>query len=92
MAAGKAFQFEWGSGVIEEEAQAEGKYHMPTIQLLRYTEGSAPGAMSLRFCHYSPTGRFGRPPLMISEDEIDLLRDAVRKTPKLRALLKRIVE
>lgn len=29
---------------------------------------------------------------MVPEEAIDLLRDAVRKTPKLRALLQRIAE
>ena len=30
----KTFSLHWGSGVVEEEAQIETPYHVPTIQLL----------------------------------------------------------
>ncbi len=36
-------------------------------------------------------GRFQRGPMMLGEDEIAALRDALRKTPKLRAMLRRLV-
>ena len=78
--------------VIEEEAQSRGKYHMPTIQLLRYTEGEAAGGWTLRFCSYGLTGRFSRSPLLLSHEDVEPLRDAIRKTPRLRELLRRLVE
>lgn len=88
----KTFRYPWGSGVVEAEAQASGKYHMPTIQLLRYAEGEPEGGWSLRFCNYSLTGRFSRSPLLLSDNELDELRVAIRKAPQLRALLKRLVD
>ena len=34
MTKSKTFSLHWGSGVIEEEAQIETRYHRPTVQLL----------------------------------------------------------
>ena len=82
----------WGSGQITEEASFLGEYHEPCVQLLEYTEGPAAGSVSIRFCYYSHDGRFQRSPLMLGEDEIDGLRDALSRTPKLRSLLQRLVE
>jgi hypothetical protein len=87
----RRFSFEWGSGVIAEEAQFEGEWNRPTIQLLKYTEGHAEGGASIRFCSYNHNGRFSRSPLMLSATEIDGLRDALRKTPELRELLQELV-
>ena len=86
----RPFSFHWGSGVIAEEAQFEGEWNRPTIQLLQYTEGEAKGGASVRFCSYNHNGRFSRSPLMLSSSEIDGLREALKKTPKLRALLKEL--
>ena len=88
----RSFKFHWGSGYVAEQAQVEGPHHMPTLQLLRYTEGEAAGDVSVRFCHYNHNGMFGRSSLMMSADEIDMMRDALRETPELRDLLKRLVE
>jgi hypothetical protein len=87
----RRFSFSWGSGVIAEEAQFEGEWNRPTIQLLKYTEGHAEGAMSIRFCSYNHSGRFSRSPLMLSTTEIDGLREAIARTPELRALLRELV-
>lgn len=87
----KRFSFHWGSGVVAEEAQVEGPYNLPTIQLLKYTEGDATGGMSVRFCHYSHSGGFRRSPLMISPEEMDAMRVALEETPELLALLRRMV-
>ena len=87
----KTFSYHWGSGHVAEEAQVRGPHHSPTIQLLRYTDGEAAGRLSIRFCYYSHAGRFSRSPLMMSEDEIDMMRDALRETPELRNLLVRLV-
>jgi hypothetical protein len=87
----RTFSFHWGSGVIAEEAQYQGEWNRPTIQLLEYTEGEAEGGASIRFCSYNHSGRFSRSPLMLSSSEIDGLREALKKTPKLRALLKELI-
>ena len=87
----KAFSFHWGSGIVAEEAQVEGHYHIPTLQLLKYTDGEAAGQMSVRFCHYSHSGRFQRSPLVMSPDEIDEMRTALKETPELLALLRQLV-
>jgi hypothetical protein len=83
----RPFTMPWGKGEIIEEAAAIGEYHEPAIQLLRYEDGS----LSVRFCHYDHRGRFQRSPLMISDDTIRGLRRSLAKTPRLRALLKRLV-
>jgi len=86
----REFNFHWGSGQIIEEASYMGKYVEPTIQLLEYADH--PGAYGIRFCYYSLEGRFQRSPMMIDgEDSLDGLREALKSTPKLRALLKKLV-
>ena len=88
----KSFSYSWGSGYVAEEAQVTGQYHLPTLQLLEYTEGEAEGAVSVRFCHYGHNGVFRRSPLLMSADEIDMMREALSTTPKLRRLLSRLLE
>ena len=84
----RSFEFHWGKGQITEEASFTGKYTEPAIQLLEY-EG---GGQGIRFCYYSLDGRFQRSPMMIDSDEsFEGLRDALKRTPKLRAMLKRLV-
>jgi hypothetical protein len=76
-----------GEGQITEEASFTGKYTEPAIQLLEY-EG---GGQGIRFCYYSLDGRFQRSPMMIdSEDSLEGLRAALKSTPKLRALIKKL--
>ena len=87
----KRFSFHWGSGIVAEEAQIEGPYHRPTLQLLKYTEGDAAGQVSVRFCHYSNRGGFQRSPLVISPAEIESMGEALRSTPALRAILARML-
>jgi hypothetical protein len=86
------FALHWGSGQITEEASAQGEYHEPCVQLLEYTEGPAAGSFSIRFCYYSHDGRFQRSPLIVGEEDIQGLRDALQRAPKLRAFLQRLVE
>ena len=88
----RSFTYQWGSGYVAEEAQVEGEYNLPTLQLLEYTEGPAAGGVSVRFCHYSHQGRFRRSPLLMSPEEIDMMREALRETPELRRILQRLVE
>ena len=86
----RPFAFHWGGGSIIEEASFTGEYAEPSIQLLEYL-GHA-GSYGVRFCYYSLDGRFQRSPMMIDgTDTLEGLRVALKSTPKLRALLKRLV-
>ncbi len=91
-AAPRSFTLHWGSGRIAEEASYAGPYHEPRIQLLEFTEGQAAGSVAVRFCFYDLRGRFQRNPLIVDERDIEGLREALRRTPRLRALLRRLVE
>jgi len=88
----RTFSLHWGTGIIEEEAQIGATYHNPTIQLLTFTEGPAKGTHEIRFCHYNHRGMFQRSPLIIDEKDIPALRKALGETPKLKRLLKKLVE
>ena len=88
----RPFALPWGSGQIVEEvsipAWANGHSWEPTLQLLQYADGGE----AIRFCYYDHQGRFQRSPMMIdSAETLDGLREALRRTPKLRALLRRLV-
>src|SRR5713226_5349667 len=84
----RPFTMHWGTGQIVEEAATAGEYHEPTIQLLEFTEGPAAGSLSVRFCYYSHDGRFQRSPLMVGDDELDGLREALEGAPRLREILR----
>ena len=87
----RPFKFHWGSGQIVEEASFAGTYVEPSIQLLEY-EGQA-RAYGIRFCYYSHDGRFQRSPMMLdSADSLEGMRAALRETPRLRALLKQLIQ
>lgn len=87
----RPFTMHWGSGQIAEEAAFAGRHKESRIQLMDYT-GDAAGSWSVRFCYYSLQGRFQRGPLMMDDGEIEGLREALASTPRLRAILKRLVE
>jgi hypothetical protein len=59
-------------------------YHVPTIQLLKFTAGPAAGTRALRFCHYDARGRFQRSPLIVDEKDIETLSKALTKAPRSR--------
>jgi hypothetical protein len=88
----RPFTMHWGHGQIIEEATYSAEHHEPSIQLLRYDDAEHAGNLTIRFCYYSPDGRFQRSPMMLGKDEIAGLRKALTSTPKLRALLKKLVE
>ncbi len=88
----KTFNLHWGSGIVAEEAQTLSEYKLPTIQLLSFTDGAARGRVQIRFCHYSPKGAFQRSPLILDENDIPELRQALRGCPRLRALLRQLVD
>ena len=81
------FNLHWGKGHIVEEASVDGQYHQPSIQLLEFENGS----LSVRFCYYNQHGRFQRGPLILGEEDISLLRDAVSENHRLLALLRELV-
>jgi hypothetical protein len=87
----RPFEMHWGAGNIVEEATWTGPHHEPTIQLMEYEDGEAAGSVTLRFCSYNHNGQFQRSPLMVDEEAIAGLREALRKTPRLRKLLKQLV-
>ena len=87
----RPFEMHWGSGEIVEEASYAGEYHEPTIQLMEYMAGEAQGSFSIRFCTYNHQGRLQRSPLMLSEADVDGLRQALKTTPRLRAILQDLV-
>jgi len=70
-----------------EEAMYVGQYHEPSLQLLEFEDGS----LSIRFCYYDHHGRFQRSPVIVSKKEIEGLRRALAKTPRLRRLLKKLI-
>lgn len=92
MAKEKTFSFHFGSGVIAEEASHAGPYNTARLQLLRFTEGDAAGVTCIRFASYDARGRFLRQPLIVREEDIEGLREALKGAPALRSLLERLVE
>jgi len=83
----KTFSLHWGSGVVEEEARFGTPYHVPTIQLLKFTDGDAKGSRAIRFCHYDTRGRFQRSPLIVDAKDLRTLARALDATPKLKKLI-----
>ena len=83
----RPFSLHWGNGRIVEEATYAGQHHQPSLQLLEFADGSA----AVRFCYYDHAGRFQRSPLIVSNDEIAGLKDALTAAPRLRSLLRELV-
>jgi hypothetical protein len=88
----KTFSLHWGSGVVAEEATYAGQYHVPAIQLLQFEEGETAGQASVRFAFYDHRGRFQRNPLVLSEADVEPMRAAIARNPRLHAFLLRLVE
>jgi len=78
--------------MVAEEATYSGEFHDPTIQLLEFTDGELAGQAMLRFCFYSRRGAFMRDPVILNDDDIVALREAIQQTPRIHALLRRLVE
>ena len=77
----KTFSLHWGTGIVEEESQIQCEYHIPTIQLLKFTEGEAKGTREIRFCHYNHEGRFQRSPLILDAKDVPRFKEPLRKRP-----------
>jgi hypothetical protein len=88
----RKFSLHFGSGVVAEEATYSGQFHEPTIQLLEFQGGDMDGQVLLRFCTYTHKGSFMRDPLLLNDDDIAALREAIAATPRIKALLQRLVE
>ena len=84
----RPFDLHWGRGQIVEEATYSGEHHEPAMQLLLFDEGYE----AVRFCYYDHAGRFQRSPLIVSSSEMDGMREALRKTPRLREFLRRLAD
>jgi len=83
----RPFTMPWGRGEIVEEVTAVGEWHEPSIQLLRYEDGSE----SIRFCHYDHRGRFQRSPLIVNRALLTQLGRGLASSPRLRAHLGRLL-
>ena len=83
----RPFAMPWGNGQIVEEATAIGEWSEPSIQLLRYEDGS----LVIRFCQYDHRGRFRRSPMMVDAKLVRGLGESLSKTPRLRKLLKSLL-
>lgn len=88
----RPFTMHWGSGMITEEARFSGEHHVPAIQLMEYADGESAGSWTIRFCSFNHRGAFQRSPLMLSEENVSAMREALMKTPRLREILRRMVD
>ena len=88
----RKFSLHFGSGVVAEEATYSGEHHEPTIQLLEFQGGEMDGQLLLRFCTYTHKGSFMHDPLLLNETDIMALREAVDANPRIKGLLKKLVE
>ena len=88
----RAFNLPWGSGQIIEEAAAEGGLHAPSIQLLHYELGEKQGQYAVRFAAYDEDDHLEQRPLIVNERELSRLRSELELSPRLKALLRRLVE
>lgn len=82
----RRFNLSFGAGRIVEEAEAACPDLSPVIQLLEFDDGTR----ALRFAHYHGP-RFGRDPLVLKEDEIPAVREALAGAAQVRALLARLL-
>ncbi|MDA0365558.1 MAG: hypothetical protein O3B31_12660 [Chloroflexi bacterium] len=88
----RAFSLPWGSGQIVEEAGIEGGLHAPALQLLTYELGEKKGQQAIRFAAYSQDGELEDRALIVNEREFEALRREIERSPRLKALLRRLVE
>jgi hypothetical protein len=87
----RPFNYAWGNGQIVEEASAPNDYYEPAIQLLRCEGGEYDGKEHVRFCFYSSRGGFQRSPMVVGNDDMAGLREALEKTPRLREALRQLL-
>jgi hypothetical protein len=78
----------WGDGEVVDEVGVDTEHNELVVQLLRYDDYPEE---TIRFCQYWLDGRFQRQPMMLSEESIPALRDALKASPRIRELLARLV-
>ena len=88
----RAFTLPWGKGQILEEAAIEVGLHQPAVQLLHYELGEKRGQLAVRFVAYDEEGHLEQRPLIINQREIAGLKAEIDRAPRLKALLRRLVE
>lgn len=76
-----------GKGDIIEEAAVEYENWAPVIQVLRFTDGRE----VLRFCYYVSSGQIAPRALWINDEDIDNLREEIKKQPQVRKFLQRLL-
>lgn len=81
----RPFRMPWGKGQIVEEVSIPCPHWEPTVQLMEYEDGER----SLRFCYYSE-GRFGRGPMILAEDDLDRMAEALPHAPMIEGMLRRM--
>ena len=81
----RPFAMPWGKGLIVEEASIVREHWEPTVQLLRYEDGSE----ALRFCYYIGP-RFGRGPMLLGADDLEDLSAALAGAPRIAKHLRRL--
>ena len=81
----RPFKMPWGKGNIVEEVSITSEYHEPTIQLLKFEDGTE----SLRFCSYNGR-RFSRSPLMIDVKDLTPMANALIETKEIRKLISKL--
>jgi hypothetical protein len=85
----RPFTMPWGNGQVVEEVGVDTEHNELVIQLMRYDDFEP---VTVRFCQYWLDGRFQRQPMMLGEDDIPAMREALKRSPEIRALLQRLVE
>lgn len=88
----RTFSLHFGSGVVAEEARVALEHHVPSIQLLEFTDGEAAGTRAIRFATYDHRGRFQRNPLILAEGDLQTVRAAIHANPTLHTLLRQLVD
>jgi len=76
-----------GRGEIMEEAVVEYDDWAPAIQVLEFENGRK----VLRFCYYVRSGKLAPRALYIDNDDIDNLRDEIKKKPQVRQFLESLL-
>lgn len=89
----RPFTFEGiGKGEIVEEAARDYENWAPAIQVLRFTEGEEVGTEVLRFCYYVKSGQLANRALWINDEDVENLREEIKKKPRVRKFLQRLLE
>lgn len=84
----RAFRSWWGEGEILEETHLSLPEPLaePCLQLVRFDDGR----LGVRFAHYHGR-RWGRDPLVLTEDHLEDVAAALVDAPRLRALIGRLL-